>query len=197
MSSNPAATPAPRPDFEVWLRTNVRALLVGFVVTSGLLLSGISAILIADRFSWGIALQVLGWLTIALCSYASLMLLYQMRLPRLAYQAGELYVYLKSSQPVRVPIEIVELFFAGQGESMAPATGTGPTKSRTVVVRLAEAATDWHNLPIRTAQGEWREAYIILRGTWCEPLTPEVFKSLNRRLSEVHRERRARLETPA
>ncbi len=183
---------------EIWLRTNVRALGVGLVVVMFLLLSGVSAVLIADRYPWGIWLKITGWGAIVVCGYVSLSLLYQMRVPRLAYQDDEMLVYLRSATPVRVPIEVVELFFAGQGESMTPGSAAGSTRSRTVVIRLAEAATQWHDLPIRTALGQWQEAYIILRGTWCEPLTPEIFKRLNRRLAEVHRERRsANLETPA
>lgn len=182
---------------EIWLRTNVRALALGLLVAVGLLSAGISAILISDRFFFGLGLKVIGWLTALSCGYASLMLLYQMRLPRLAYQADELLVYLQSSRPIRVPIEVVELFFSGQGESLVPATSEGRSRSRTVVIRLAEAATQWHNLPIRTALGQWSEAYIILRGTWCEPLTPELFKQLNHRLAEIHRQRRALAEVSA
>lgn len=174
---------------ETWLRTNRRALLVALVVALLVVGAGISAVAISPRFWFGNALAVVGWGAVGGAGVFAVMLLYQMTLPRLAYHDGYLLVYLQSAQPTRVPIEIVELFFAGQGVSHLPAAEEGPTKSRTVVVRLAEAATDWHFRDVKPDWGEWREGYIIVRGTWCEPLTAEVLKSLNRRLREVHRER--------
>jgi hypothetical protein len=93
-----------------------------------------------------------------------------------------------------VPIEIVELFFAGQGMSHLPATDELPSRARTVVIRLAEAATEWHANDVKPDWGEWREGYIIIRGTWCQPLTADVLKNLNRRLREVHQERAAAAE---
>ncbi len=174
---------------ETWLRTNRRALLVTLVVALLFVGAGASAVAISPRFWFGGALAVVGWLTLVGAGAFSAMLVYQMTLPSLAYHDGYLLVYLQSAQPVRVPIAIIELFFAGQGISHLPATEDIPSKSRTVVVRLAEAATDWHFREVKPVWGEWREAYIIVRGTWCEPLTPDVLKFLNRRLREVHRDR--------
>jgi hypothetical protein len=151
--------------------------------------AGASVAALSPRWELGIAPVILGWLILAVGAWFALMLIYQMLLPRLAYQAGELLVYLESAQPIRVPIEIVELFFAGQGGSRLPVQEGSASQSRTVVVRLAEAATEWHARDVKPTWGEWREAYIIVRGTWCEPLTPDVFKHLNRRLREVQRER--------
>lgn len=174
---------------EVWLRTNRRALLIGVAFVGLIVLAAASAIVISGQFWFGPALQIGGWATLGLGSLLVLMLVYQMRLPRLAYCNGHLLVYLKSAEPERVPIEIVELFFFGQGVSHLPANESEPSKSRTVVVRLAEAAAEWHARDVNPNWGEWREGYIILRGTWCEPLTPDVMKDLNRRLREVHRAR--------
>lgn len=193
LSPSPLADHAQSP--EIWLRTNVRALAVGLVMMLGLMSVGASAVWLAGRFEYGIGLRVLGILALVGGGYAAASLVYQMTLPRLARAGDELLVYLQSSRPIRVPLEIVELFFLGHGTSFVPATQEGPSKSRTVVIRLAEAATQWHDLPINTAQGQWREAYIIIRGTWCEPLTTDVLKSLNQRLAQVHRERRAAQES--
>jgi hypothetical protein len=174
---------------EVWLRTNVRPLLVTLIIALVFAVAGISAIAISDRFWFGLGLKIVGWITLVVSALFALMLAYQMTLPRLVYRDGELLVYLASSQPARVPIELVELFFAGQGVSTLPASTELPTKSRTVVIRLAEAATEWHFREVKPAWGEWREGYVIIRGTWCEPLTTDVLKSLNRRLREVHQAR--------
>lgn len=179
--------PPKRP--EIWLRTNRRALLVVLLVSLLFVMAGASAVIVSSQFWFGPALAAIGWLTIAFAGIFSAMLLFQTTLPRLAYADGHLWVYLQSARPVAVPIEIVELFFAGQGVSHLPEAADLPSKSRTVVVRLAEAATEWHDRDVKPAWGEWREGYIIIRGTWCEPLTAEVLKNLNRRLREVHRER--------
>jgi hypothetical protein len=174
---------------EIWLRSNMRPLLVTLIFAMIFCAAGVSAVAISDRFWFGLGLKIVGWITIGASGIFAVMLLYQMSLPRLVYRDGELLVYLASAQPTRVPIEIVELFFAGQGISHLPANDDLPSKSRTVVIRLAEAATQWHSREVKPDWGEWREGYIIIRGTWCQPLTADVLKNLNRRLREVHRER--------
>lgn len=179
---------------EVWLKTNRRALAAGLGVDLLLLLCGVSLVLLDNRWGGGGWLRLAGVGVIVACGGFAALLLYQMTLPRLAYAHGELQVYLESARPVRVPIDVVELFFLGHGNSHLPAGSERASKSRTVVVRLAEAATEWHNLPIRTPLGEWREAYILVRGTWSEPITPEVIKRLNQRLAAVHRRRRGTSE---
>lgn len=178
---------------EIWLHANRRALTVALGLALFLLAAGGSAIALGGRIPWGIWLQGAGILTVLCSAYMAVSLLYQRTLPRLAYERGYLVVYLNGYVPQRVPIEVVELFFAGQGDSHVALAPSDQTRSRTVVVRLAEAATEWHARPTRPAWGLWREGYIIVRGTWCEPLSPEVFQQLNRRLAEVHRDRRAQL----
>lgn len=118
-----------------------------------------------------------------------------LRQPRLAYDSGELLVYLEPQLPTRVPIDIVECFFLGQGPSELPKLKGREPETQNVIVRLAEAATDWKHRDVRPAIGHWCESYITLRGSWCEPITPALMKRLNHRLAEVHRERKAaRLE---
>ena len=173
---------------EIWLKTNRRALLATLLVVLLFGLAAVGALIYAPQTPYATELRVVGGLTLLICGYLGLSVAYQMSLPRLAYADGELWVYLASAEPTKVPIAIVELFFAGQGSSQLPAAEDAPSKARTVVIRLAEAARDWHFREVKPAWGEWREGYIILRGTWCEPLTPEVMKRLNRRLREVHRE---------
>ncbi|HTN75392.1 MAG TPA: hypothetical protein VL096_09100 [Pirellulaceae bacterium] len=172
-------------------------MVVALVLVVGLLLSAVSAIYVADRFPGGIWLKAIGWAALVVGGYVVLLLAYQMSLPRLAFDGANLLVYLQSSQPIAVPIEIVELFFMGQGDSYLPVASDGMTKSRTVVVRLALDAPQWHNLPLKSAFGEWRDAYILLRGTWCEPLTPAVIKRLNQTLAEVRRQQRPVEDSPA
>ena len=62
-------------------------------------------------------------------------------------------------------------------------------------LRLAEAASEWKHRDMRPAFGLWCEGYITIRGAWCEPIGKELMQRLNRRLAEVHRERKAMEET--
>ena len=176
---------------EVWLRTNRRALGLFLILLLGLALAGLSGIAIAEMYGLGTWMHMLSIATIFASLLLAAMVAYQMTLPRLAYEQGNLLVYLQSAEPLQIPVEAVELFFLGHGASLVPDTHDRPSKSRTVVIRLAEAATQWHDLPIRTAFGESRESYLIVRGTWCEPLTVDLLQSLNRRLAEAHRTKRA------
>ena len=62
-----------------------------------------------------------------------------------------------------------------------------PASLGTVVVRLAEKAEAWRRGRIHPLVGSWCDGYIILRGTFCEPLSVEVVHRLNRLLAESHR----------
>jgi hypothetical protein len=90
-----------------------------------------------------------------------------------------------------VPIEFVEVFFAGQSETHMPRPRTqtkGPApESRNVVVRLAERASQFQKHPVKPSLGSWEEGYIVVRGTWAEPVNKDLFRRLNRRLIEIHR----------
>jgi hypothetical protein len=179
---------------EVWLRPNRRALLIAQVVPLSALAIGIvlAVTLWGTSFAAGLAgvvlavLGALGWLGL-------LRLLF---LPRLARQDDFLLVYLRQGTPYRVPLEIVEVFFAGQGPSLMPRqvghAAEATSETSTVVVRLAESAPEWHQRSVSRSLGTWCEGYITIRGTWCEPLGRDVFQRLNQRLVEVHRERKSR-----
>lgn len=110
------------------------------------------------------------------------------RLPRLAYEEGELLVFLDKAIPERVPIEVVECFFRGTGETLLPGAKGDVVKTSTIIVRLAEAAGEWHARASRHSIGAWADGYITLRGTWCEPITPDLLRRLNARLVLAHRE---------
>ncbi|HMC10707.1 MAG TPA: hypothetical protein VKH44_05435 [Pirellulaceae bacterium] len=121
-------------------------------------------------------------------------LLYAIFRPRIAYEAGELLVFLEPARPTRVPIGIVEVFFLGQGPSELPKLKGREPETQNVVIRLAESAADWKHRDVRPSFGHWCEGYITIRGSWCEPITPELMRGLNHRLAEVQRERRGQRE---
>ena len=176
---------------EVWLRTNRRAL-TAMMGPPALLLAGSLTGLI-----WSLATHQ-GWFISAMCGLFVLVLLWlfagltsAMFQPRVAYQAGELLVYLDFGKAARVPIDIVEVFFPGQGPSELPKLKGREPETQNVIIRLAESATEWKHREMKAAIGMWCEGYITIRGSWCEPITPEVLRQLNHRLVEIQRERKA------
>ncbi len=182
---------------EVWLHTNRRALAVGIALALLFVVAGVCAAILGFQAAHLVWLAVVGMVCALAGLIAAMALGYQLTVPRLAYADGALLVYLSSAAPARVPIEIVEFFFLGQGSSLTPQTADAPGRAMTVVARLALSAPQWHERPTRAAWGEWREGYIIVRGTWCEPLSPAVIQRLNRRLAEVQRSHRATEEASA
>ena len=178
---------------ECWLKPNRRVLAVasGFMVALALILSLLAG-------GWGGSNPVVRWLLAGASAWAwvrvVLLVLHACR-PRLAYGQGQLQVFLRQLKPLTVPVAQVECFFLGQADSMITAAAGNETqdpgaKTRTIVVRLAEAATDWKTRPVREDLGRWADGYITIRGTWCEPITPELVKSLNSRLVKIHRQQR-------
>lgn len=176
--------------YEVWLENNRRVyrLAAGLALFVALIgLGGVALFWTSSRFLVGLGLVLAGGALLGLTWSL-------FRRPRLAYADGHLLVYVQGPRPIAVPIELVECFFLGQGPSRLPATLEGrqgeAAVAATVVVRLAEAAEEWHHRDVSDRLGQWCEGYIILRGTWCEPLTAETMGRLNRLLVAAHRERR-------
>jgi hypothetical protein len=67
-----------------------------------------------------------------------------------------------------------------------PRTHGADAEAVNLVARLSQKAPEWMQAPVKQALGEWREGYVTIRGTWCEPLTIEVIRRLNARLRELH-----------
>lgn len=174
---------------EVWLCPNRRALLFGLIPPACLLGFGLLLVLAVPStqapFRW------LGWGMIGISGLMSAVLVFLLRQPRLARENDQLLVFLGSSGPTRVPLDLVECFFLGQGPSLIPRLGAKQPETSTVVVRLAEAAAEWKHRDVKPALGHWCDGYITIRGTWCEPLNAAVVKRLNERLLQYQRERKA------
>jgi hypothetical protein len=92
--------------------------------------------------------------------------------------------YLRSGQPLAVPVEIVEAFFVGQGPATLPG-GLATQETANLVARLAQRATEWAERDVKRALGRWCGGYVTIRGTWCEPLNTDLVRRINRRLAEV------------
>lgn len=179
---------------EVWLRTNRRAILLGMLLPATIAILGAalasSALLLGAAWWWlglGLLFGVAGIIMLA-------SLAWWLNLPRLAYETGELLVFLDRRQPIRVPIDIVEVFFLGQGPSFLPTLAGREPETANVIVRLSESASEWKHLEVNPRFAHWCEGYITLRGAWCEPIQPEGLRKLNARLAEIHRERKATAE---
>jgi hypothetical protein len=175
---------------EVWLRPNRRALMLGMLLPGLLLVAGVWLIAVGLLGQLWIGWGVIGGLSVLAATLLALQLMYWMRVPRLAYDEGQLLVYLESTSPTPVPIEIVECFFLGQGSSDLPKLEGKDPETANVIVRLAESAKDWKHRDVRPSLGHWCEGYITLNGAWCEPIDGEALKKLNQRLIAAHRQRR-------
>lgn len=172
-----------RVGMEVWVRGNRRAYLAAavllllfeaFCLTIALDCLTVPMLLTARVLAAGCALLAIPVLVL---------LAWHFHLPRLGYEDGHLLVYGGSVRPTRVPIEIVEVVFRGQGVA-----GTNAKLQTTnLVVRLAERAKSWQQRDMRGTFGTWKDGYISLSGVWCEPIDTELIHSLNRRLVEKKR----------
>ena len=172
---------------DVWLRTNRRAVLLGLIVPVVLAALGAVLLLAVDQ---PIA-RGTGAVVLAIGIVLFVLLLWQLRQPRLAYERGELLFYLRAGGPIRTPIEVVECFLLGQADAMLSGKQNERSETRAVMVKLSDKAEEWSHLSVKPALGKWCDGYVTIRGTWCEPLSVELINRLNRRLAEVHREVRA------
>ncbi|MES1213308.1 MAG: hypothetical protein ABUL64_01865 [Singulisphaera sp.] len=168
---------------EIWLHTNRRAIAFGLVFPIAGLLMGL-AILALSR---GLAPWV-GWLGVVIAAVAAffcLVLALQLRQPRIARRGDEVLLYLRSGPPFRVPLEFVEGFLMGQGASFLRKDQPGTSQVSTVVIRLADRATDFAQRDVKPALGSWCNHYVTIRGTWCEPLSLALVTKLNAQLAEA------------
>jgi hypothetical protein len=170
---------------EVWLKTNRRALALGLVVPVALAVGGVLGLAWAGRSGQHWLVQLVALVIAAVGLWMIGELAYAMTRPRVAYEAGDLLVYLEPARPTRVPIEIVEVFFLGQGPGGLPKLKGKEPETQNVIIRLAESASEWKHRDVKPAFGHWCGGYITIRGSWCEPITHEVMRRMNRRLAEV------------
>lgn len=180
---------------ECWLRPNRRVLVVAIAILSlmALAVSVLAIFLYRQDVHWALEISVA--LVGALIWVRVVLLILHVCQPRVAYQQGELLLFLRTRRPIHVPVSVVECFFLGETETMLSTpnreeSGEGRVKTRSIVVRLAEAATDWHQREVRPELGRWCDGYITIRGTWCEPMGPVLVKKMNSQLAAIHRQQR-------
>lgn len=178
---------------ECWLKSNQHVYAIALLPALGVLAFGLLlfAVAVGLNISW---LLWVGGAIISLGGVCAIWLFFARRIPRLAFENDELLVYLRGLKPLRVPIEHVEVFFHGQGPAMLNSHHDDETVTSNIVVRIADAGKEWHRRSVRTELGSWCDGYIIIRGTWCEPLSMQRLKDLNARLLEVRRQKRVTAE---
>lgn len=174
---------------ETWLRTNTRvlalAMLLPLVIGATGFLSA-NGLLGANDKGW---MRGMGWLIVVVSAVAAAWLAWHIKRPRLAYESGQVLIYLRSGLrsggPVRVPLDVVEGFLLGQVPSLLPGKRYASTEASAVLIRLSEQAEQWARVDVKPALGSWCNHYVTIRGTWCEPLDVELVSRLNARLAEV------------
>ena len=131
----------------------------------------------SPAWQMGVAVAVLGVVAIALLAW-------QMAVPRLASNRGELLIFLRTAVRFVCQRSLRNVFFsaAGPGKSLPPvAIG----RCANLVLRVAEKAVDYQKREVTAVLGSWSEGYVTFHGAWCEPLNLEVVTNLNAKLSAV------------
>ncbi|MGB8853961.1 MAG: hypothetical protein WCC69_10395 [Pirellulales bacterium] len=107
--------------------------------------------------------------------------------PRLARRGDRLVARLAPFTVHEVPLEVVECVFHGS-QPLDAAAGTPALRVGTIVVRLAERATEWRERPSFPAWGSWVDGHIVCDGRWCEPLSVDRARAISGSLLEAKRE---------
>lgn len=173
---------------EIWLRGNLRPVVWLAAVAAAFDFAVFAALVVWAPASTTILLAaslcgIVGGVVTALAAVAAR--------PRLQRVEDCLRVRLSPTAVEDVPLDAVECFFQGSN----PIARSGePTcadhaafRVNTLVMRLAERATDFSKRTTFTPWGTWDEGYVVFDGRWCEPLSPELAREIGRRLVEAKR----------
>jgi hypothetical protein len=175
---------------EIWLRTNRRALALGLIPPILLAAIGMGLLVSAPSDSVAWTRWIGGFMVLASAGIVVL-LIWQMRIPRIAYRDGEVLFAMQSGPPLALPVDLLEAFFIGQQPVELLGQPQGSHAAVNLVGRLSQRAPEWHHREVKAAFGRWADGYVVINGTWCEPITNEVIRRLNHRLREIHEARKA------
>ena len=170
---------------EVWLRTNRRVLLLAMVLPG--LLGALGGYFLIGESETDVRIACVVWIVFALLLV--ILLAREAFKPRISCRDGEVLFRLQKRQPIAVPVAVVEAFFQGQGPAHLPGETRHQAKSINLIARLSQRETDWQQRDVKPALGNWSDGYVTIRGTWCEPITEDLIRRLNRRLGAAKRER--------
>ena len=149
---------------ECWLGCNRRATFAGLLIAFLLMIPG--GILLGigswNGANWLPVSAGLGLLLLGLTLFLALVRM--LNTPRIGYQDGCLAVNLRLGKLIRVPADIVECFFLGQGPSHLGKGEIEALETSNIVIRLAERAVDWQHADVNRNLGHWCDGYITLYG---------------------------------
>lgn len=180
-------TGARPPTSEVWLRGNLRPVLVASAAATVVAVCLMAAVVLAAVPPFE------RWLAAGLCAIAAILvggLAFAAAQPRLVHEGHLLKVRLAPGAVHTVPLDAVECFFMGSSllESDAPARADQAThRVGTLVMRVAERAGEWQSRPTFAPWGTWDDGAIVFDGRWCEPLSVELARRLSGKLVEAKR----------
>lgn len=173
----------------VWLRANPRpgivVAAVATVIVGLLVLLGFLARTWQRQAGWG------AWLSGGLVAVAGAGGVLVSSRPRIVLDGGHVVVRLRPTGAVSVPLDVVECFFLGSRLEPPPPGDhrTGGERVRTLVMRIAERAVEFADRPTLTPWGRWEEGSVTFDGRWCEPLSVDLVRRLNRELAAAKRTR--------
>ena len=168
----------------VWLKPNRRILFLAMAVP--LVIAAAGAVLLGLSIG---AVHVVGATLLVIGIVLAAALAAQSVRPRLALRNEELLVYLRLTAPLAVPLSIVECVFLGRPETQL-ALGQHTSRMVSLVIRLAESATQYKERRVKPALGRWADGYITIHGAWCEPLTLELAQRINSQLRKAQQSQR-------
>lgn len=134
--------------------------------------------LLRNPVTWGVSL---GLLAAAIVAVGVAFRMWNA--PRICYDRTHVVLRFPDASVFRIPLEAVECFFLGAAKYQR--CGADPRESIAVVVRLADRAREWKQRDLPADYGEWKEGYVTLDGTWCEPIAEAKVLELNRWLVEA------------
>lgn len=168
----------------VWLRGNTRPV-IGVVALAAAVATGL--VWIGARPAAGpLERLLLGGLAAAVAVLAG-GFVWAAAQPRLARRGDRLVARLAPFAVHEVPLDLVECVFHGS-QPLDAVAGQPPLRVGTIVVRLAERATEWRQRPSFAPWGTWEDGHIVCDGRWCEPLSVERARAISASLLEAKRE---------
>lgn len=167
---------------EIWLRGNVRPVVVAAAVAALAGAAGLAGLVAAGSPAW-LRWLVCGAVATTLAAVAAVGL--AAGRPRLARCGNHLEIRLSPTGVERVPLDVVECVFRGTEPVTTRAAGF---RVGTLVVRFAERAAGWRARDTFRPWGTWDEGHAVIDGRWCEPLSRQTVERLAGRLLEAKRE---------